>query len=249
LQDPAEDTKTSSSSEEQKTKKNYGALEPAGPSAGDDSKNDEEKQEEGAVLVITPAKNTLKQVDPETLKPHRPNQNACLWMFHLLAGISTAAAICLLITQLLPFFLVKFADIPARIGILSTALKLYISLFCILFVLTETGAPVGFIRNSALLQTYLSRGILYSFLGLICVEEAYSERVKDIVERQDEFHLSWAAIFMEVSSWLFLGTGALYMLLGLCCLKRLRDRLRQNEIDSWKKYREDLKAWNDKYGR
>jgi len=251
LQDPSEEksttTSTTASSKEQ-TKKNYGALSP--PS--DDANTEEEKLEEGVVLLNEDeaAYVKTKMVDPETLKPHKPGQNPCLWLFHWLEGVSTVAAFCLLVTQILPFFLVRFRDIPQRIGVLNMALKVYISLFCVLFIFNETEAPVPLVRRSALLKPFFSRGFLYSFLGLICVEEAYSERVKDIVSHaaSDEFHVGWAAIFMEVTSWLMLSCGVVYLLLGMCCMKGLRDRIKQNEIDAWKKYREEMKEWHKRFG-
>lgn len=187
-----------------------------------------------------------KLVDPQTLKPHTPGHNPCLWMFHLLEGVTTVVCCCLLVSQVFPFFIMRLRDI----GFLVTLLKVYISLFCLLFVLTETGAPVPLLRGSALLQPYLSRGFLYSFLGLICVEEAYSERVKDMMSNsnRDEFHISWAPLFMQVTAWLVLSCGVIYMLLGICCLKRLRDRMQQNEIDAWRKYRENLREWQQRFG-
>ena len=86
-----------------------------------------------------------------------------------------------------------------------------------------------------------------SFVGLICVEEAYSERIRDIVSRKDEFHVGWAAIFMQISSWLMLAMGVLYMLLGICCLKHLKDKMRDDEREAWRNYRRDMKQWKELY--
>lgn len=211
---------------------------------------DDGDDEEKVILVETAPSKFVKtaMVDPETLKPHVPGQNACLWLFHLLEGVSITAALCLMITQILPVVLVRPKDIAARIGVTSMALRVYIAIFCILFVCTETQAPVPVVRNSQLLQTYISRGFLYSFLGLICVEEAYSERVKGIVSHVDDsFHIAWASVFMEVSSWLMLATGALYTLLGVFCCKRVRDRMKQKEKDAWKRYKEELAAWKQRF--
>lgn len=37
--------------------------------------------------------------------------------------------------------------------------------------------------------------------------------------------------------------GVLYMLMGVCCLQGLRDKLKANEKEEWKKYREAMKNW------
>jgi hypothetical protein len=150
------------------------------------------------------------------------------------------------VTQAIPITLKTSTSYPVQITFLSLALKVYISLFCITFVLVESNLPIPFIRTSELLQAFISRGFIYSFLGLICVEEAYSERVRDIVSHgKEEFYVGWLAIFMQISSWFMLGVGTLYMLLGVFCLRGFRDRLQREEEEEWKKYREDLKKWKE----
>lgn len=228
--------------------RNYGTLTTAVSRGGGGGDADDEEK---AMLVETAPSEFVKtaMVDPESLKPHRPGQDPCLWLFHMLEGIAVTAALCLLVSQILPFLLVQQrSDITKKIGINSMALRLYISVFCVLFMGTEMGTPLSIVRNSQLLQTYASRGFLYSFLGLVCVEESYSERVRDIVAHVgDSFHIGWASVFMEVSSWLMLSTGMVYILLGVCCCKRLRDRKKQREVDAWKKYKEDMTAWKQRF--
>jgi hypothetical protein len=183
-------------------------------------------------------------------KPHMPRQNPCLWCFHLLEGFATIVSLCLLVTQVLPLFYVRFSDFAGQIDFLSLALKVYISFFCLFFIATELGLPLPPVQASPMLQNYTSRGVLYSFLGLICVQEAYSERVKDMVDHRDDayFHVGWAAIFMQITSWLMLGVGVVYILLGVCCLKRLRDRMEQDEKVTWANYRQGIAEWKTKYG-
>jgi hypothetical protein len=219
--------------EEEGTVKSYGALDPS--PGGSYTTAEELKMAELAASAAM-----LKT------RPHMPNDNPILWLFHLLQGVAVIAALCLLVTQAIPITLNTSTSYPVPITFLSLALKVYISLFCITFVLVESNLPIPFIRTSELLQAFISRGFIYSFLGLICVEEAYSERVRDIVSHgKDEFHVGWLAIFMQISSWFMLGVGAFYMLLGVFCLRGLRDRMHREEQEEWKKYREDLKKWKE----
>jgi hypothetical protein len=219
--------------EEEGPVKSYGALDPS--PGGSYTAAEELKMTESAASAAI-----LKT------RPHMPNDNPVLWLFHLLQGVAVIAALCLLVTQAIPITLKASTSYPVSITFLSLALKVYISLFCITFVLVESNLPIPFIRTSELLQAFISRGFIYSFLGLICVEEAYSERVRDIVSHgKDEFHVGWLAIFMQISSWFMLGVGALYMLLGVFCLRGLRDRMHREEQEEWKKYREDLKKWKE----
>jgi hypothetical protein len=95
----------------------------------------------------------------------------------------------------------------------------YISLFCIT-VSRESNLPVPFIRTSEL-QAFISRGFIYSFLGLICVEKHIQSRSGYCFSwrTQDEFHVGWLAIFMQISSWFMLGVGAFLHAPGVFCLK------------------------------
>ena len=201
-----------------------------------------------------------KLIDPETIKPDRPTYNACLYMFHLLEGIAITAAMALLVTQIMPFILVQIDSTQKQeqqtntmtMNLLTIALRIYVTLFCCLFIMTELGT--SFVHKTLpLLQYYSSRGFLYSFLGLICAEEAYSERIKETLSLSTNGatniqHIGWASIFMEVSSWFMLGIGIVYMLLGMCCCKRVRDHYQQKETDAWKQYKIDLQAWNRQFG-
>lgn len=195
-------------------------------------------------------------------KPHVPSQNACLWLFHCLQGIAIVASLCLVTTQILPLALTlahsEENDNPSefwtRVGITSLFLKLYISVFCILLLMVEAYDWISpclvpkFIRQSPLLQRFFSRGFLYSFLGLIGAEDAYSEQVKQAVtEGHSAVHIKWAAVFMQISSWLYLAIGILYMLLGICCLQNLRDRMKDRERQEWKRYKIAMKEWKDLY--
>ena len=55
--------------------------------------------------------------------------------------------------------------------------------------------------------------------------------------------LGGGPIFMQVSSWMMFAIGAVYMMLGTCCLRGWRDKMKQKEKDDWHQYRQDLKAW------
>jgi hypothetical protein len=178
-------------------------------------------------------------------KPHMPRQNPCLWIFHFIQFTACIASVCLVATQIIPLVFLPTNELLTRMGVLSLALKVYISVFCLLFVIVEADLPVPWIQQSPLLERFVSRGFIYSFIGLVCVEESYSERVRDIVRQKDEFRVGWAPIFMQISSWLMLGMGIVYMVFGVFCLKRFRDRLKQREVEEWRQYRKDLREWQD----
>ncbi|CAJ1941994.1 unnamed protein product [Cylindrotheca closterium] len=167
-----------------------------------------------------------------------PRKNIVLYVFHWIEAFAICCCVALMITQVFPLFFIPLDKInPGAI-----VLKIYISIFCGVFILVEYDAAVPFLKDSQILQNYLSRGFVYSFLGVSALEEAYSERVQDTVGHQkDEFHVAWLGVFMQVTAWLMFGVGLLYMVLGVCCMKRLRDKLQRDDRQKWKDFREAKK--------
>lgn len=178
--------------------------------------------------------------------PKRPNIDPCLWVFHFIEGITAISALLLCVTQLVPFLFVKAKSLNKDLGFVAIIERIYVSVFCVLVVITESRAPIPLVRDSQILQQYFSRGFLYSFIGIICLEEAYSERVKGLLSETAGFHILWAALFMEVSAWSMLAMGMLYMTLGILCMKLLRDRMAEREERVWRRYRKEMADWKER---
>lgn len=192
--------------------------------------------------AVTEGQSVITSIIKE--KPHVPSQNPCLWLFHLLQGIAALTSLMLLVSQLFPLFVHSSTATSQKTDILAAILKIYVSFICLAFMIVEAELPVPFVRTSTLLNTFWSRGFIYSFIGLVCTTEAYSERVDDLLTHSNQrFYIGWGAVFMQVSSWMMFAIGAIYMLLGMCCLRGLRDRMKQKEKEDWKQYRHDMRAW------
>lgn len=173
-----------------------------------------------------------------------PRKGVCLSLFHVLEFMGILASIGLLATQALPLFFIPMEEI----GLLQLALRMYVSMFCLSIILVEFSVPFPFIRESKILQSYFSRGFIYSFIGLIGMEESYAVTVKAltvdpgaVAHQYDALHISWAPLFILASSWLMVVSGVIYMLLGICCMKRLRDKLRKTYEKKMKRYNERKK--------
>lgn len=52
----------------------------------------------------------------------------------------------------------------------------------------------------------------------------------------DKFHVAWVPMFMQITSWIMFAVGCCYMLLGICCLWRLRDKLRDSFQERLEEY-------------
>eukprot|EP00544_Gedaniella_sp_CCMP2646_P004728 CAMPEP_0202481106 /NCGR_PEP_ID=MMETSP1361-20130828/831_1 /ASSEMBLY_ACC=CAM_ASM_000849 /TAXON_ID=210615 /ORGANISM="Staurosira complex sp., Strain CCMP2646" /LENGTH=279 /DNA_ID=CAMNT_0049108599 /DNA_START=97 /DNA_END=936 /DNA_ORIENTATION=+ len=163
-------------------------------------------------------------------RPHRP---CCLHIFIFIEIVAILASLNLLITEIIPIIIAP----PSKIGYLSLALRCYLSCFCLVFISVELEIPVPFIKDSQIFNNWISRGFLYSFVGLIGMEEAYSSRVEDLVgNANDKFHVAWVPMFMQITSWIMFAVGCCYMVLGICCLRRLRDKLRDSFHERVKEY-------------
>ncbi|KAG7365228.1 COPI associated protein [Nitzschia inconspicua] len=180
----------------------------------------------------------------KTGRPERPSRPCCLNIFFFVEACGILTCLCLLVSQTLPLVMVPLKEIEP----VDMVLKVYISLFSLLFMIVEYDLNIPFVRQSVFLQTYASRGFLYSFLGLTCLEEAYSERVNDMLAHSNEkFHVAWFALFLQVSAWSLCALGVVYFIMGLFCMKRVRDKLVKDYRERWKEYREALKEWKKEH--
>jgi hypothetical protein len=159
---------------------------------------------------------------PAQLVVKSPMKNFFLHFFHWFEALAIISCLGVLTTQLIPLIVVPLNEL----GFLQTVLRAYVSLFSVTFILVELRVTLGFLKKSHLLQTYFSRGFLYTFLGVIGMEEAYSGRIDDMVHHAStDFHVAWAPLFMQISSWLVFVIGCVYMIFGVCCLQLVRDNL------------------------
>lgn len=93
----------------------------------------------------------------------------------------------------------------------------YISIFCIIFVLVEARSPIQFLHSSVL-DAYFSRGFLYTFLGVVCLEQSVAVKYRGAALNKAVFTLGWPALFMSVSAYVIIGVGAVYMFFGVLCI-------------------------------
>jgi len=171
-----------------------------------------------------------------------PMKNCCLHFFHWFEALAIMSCLGVLTTQLIPLVIVPLKDL----GFLQTVLRIYVSLFSVAFILVELRVPWPFLKKAHLLQSYFSRGLLYTFLGVVVMEEAYSGRIDDMVHHaSSEFHVAWAPLFMQISSWFVFGIGCFYMIFGLCCLQLLRDNLHKKhkqQVEEFQRLHNEIKS-------
>ncbi len=77
-------------------------------------------------------------------------------------------------------------------------------------------------------------------MGVVAREQHVAMLANDTIHTPKQYwdEVPWASVFVEVASWVLIGVGCLYFLMGIFCLKRLRDRFRANFQEKMKQYKE-----------
>jgi hypothetical protein len=79
------------------------------------------------------------------------------------------------------------------------------------------------VRNVPTYDNWVYRGFLYSFIGLIGVVMAEANEVE---ERSLETRQMIVHLVMLGASYAMFALGVIYMLMGLCCLRDVLERMR-----------------------
>jgi hypothetical protein len=63
--------------------------------------------------------------------------------------------------------------------------------------------------------------------GVVAKEQHLAMLANGTLVVKENTKAYWAALFVQVSSWWIIGIGVLYFLMGIFCLKRMRNRFRE----------------------
>ena len=191
--------------------------------------------------------------------PRRPRGSWQLRFFWFLETAVIVACLRLLSSQVVGLFWAPLSSFD----VIDLAFRFYISFFSIAIILVELELPAGCLRphrgaytnnNNNNTKTILfplnfgSRGILYSFVGLAAYTEGDSAEILDLhyhhhLSNEERFaYVPWMALLIEFSALPLMILGFVYMLLGVCCLQPVRDRLEQQYQDHVKEYQEIILA-------
>lgn len=145
----------------------------------------------------------------------RPMRNCCHSFFIFIQIFAIIANLCMISIEIVPMYV-------GTLKRLDIILRCYFAFFCTFFILAE------FELFQSSLNNWMLRGFLYTFLGMVSKEQHVAMLANEtlIAPKQYWNDVKWPSIFVEVTSWSFMGIGCLYFLLGVFCLKALRDRFR-----------------------
>lgn len=171
-----------------------------------------------------------------------PRRNCCHGLFIIINIIAVAACLLLILSQVLPIFFVKETQ-----TILQLTLRGYLTFFCLIFIFAEMELPLPFVRSSQSLHNFISKGFNYTFVAIVAMEQAQADLVEESIKKRTNdpmgMDLSWFhALFVEIPAWVMLGVGALYMAMGILCMRPVRDRCREDYARRMEEYFETREA-------
>lgn len=188
--------------------------------AGGLDDNPDESQNDGdSDKTATSADSALQQ------SPYTSNEEVggftkgCFMFFASVTTLSIIVLACMSISQII---LLSKKHLP----FLQFSLRLYILIFCLIFLLVELDWPPQIMRNLPT-NNWLMRGWIYSFLGLVGMEEAFAVLVSDS-STSNILGSDLISIFVQLSSWGMVVIGVVYFVLGLLFMRSLKEKVRKD---------------------
>mmetsp|Transcript_4823 Transcript_4823/g.7310 ORF Transcript_4823/g.7310 Transcript_4823/m.7310 type:complete len:172 (-) Transcript_4823:70-585(-) len=135
-----------------------------------------------------------------------PRQGCFLSFFYFLNLVSVIVALLVAISLVLVLALSK------DISIVEIITRLYGIVFCFVIVFAELEWPLA-LRETLIFKLWPIRGALYIFLGLLTLEFSDFSDDNDL-----------AKVFHNIIGWIMVGIGAFYFVLGVTCMRRVREK-------------------------
>mmetsp|Transcript_34182 Transcript_34182/g.45186 ORF Transcript_34182/g.45186 Transcript_34182/m.45186 type:complete len:216 (-) Transcript_34182:96-743(-) len=182
---------------------------------GGDGKGDPNKwTEETHVNENLPSRSAENQPKGEgenrpLLTKKQVKRGCVLMMFLFINLITVLSALSVATGQVLSI-------IEGNLSFQEIGIRVYGFVFCLAIVLFEMEWTKP-IRDMIIVQNWVLRGVLYAFVGLLGLEEESEPSVSDGSNN------NYARDYIELTAYIIIGVGFLYVLMGLCCLKQVRD--------------------------
>lgn len=111
-----------------------------------------------------------------------------------------------------------------NLDIIAYVMRGYVIVLCLLIVLNEA-EWTSMIKNSSILRYWITRGLFYSFVGVVGIQQ--NDHVVE-TDRGQGGGDSPSLKFIKVVALLMVGCGCLYFVMGAMCLQIYYNRLRRD---------------------
>jgi hypothetical protein len=134
--------------------------------------------------------------------------------FVLVSTVSGIAAFSMCLGQLIG---IAFQ----QVGPIQYVLRVYVIILCLLVILNEL-EWTKYTRESKIMRIWITRGMFYSFIGVLGLEENDTSSIKNTNEQGYNFSLQ----FVKAVAWVMVSCGALYFFMGMFCMQIVYNSMR-----------------------
>ena len=179
-------------------------------------------------------KSLLQAKFQEDTNPHRS------WLNHFCLALGYVTALVALMIGVLEVSGIFFL----KMTLFEHILNVYMMLFCVLIILTETNL-FNVAKDSKILNVWAFRGLFYIFVGIMGVNAINSAVY--IQGAEMDFKRGLFKNLMVIFSTALIGIGLLYVVLGLLWVQIINDKMEAN-FQERKKRAVEIKSAASKYG-
>ena len=180
-----------------------------------------------------------------------PQRTALHRGFVMLNILSVASCGRMILAQMTPILL--RAPVSSA---LEVVLRIYISIYCLIFVVAELELriPIVWKRSDGFLRSFLPRGLSFTFIALVGdAEGMFDEKMEDIKRvRQSPESLPGPGLFLallvQLSSWMLLVAGIIYILLGVWCCPNMQKKRDECRVKYRAEVNKFLQRMRDEHG-
>ena len=159
--------------------------------------------------------------------------------FDMVRYMAILASCMMLLMQIIPIVILDEGEITG----LQYFVRIYLIVICVSFVLVESRIPLLRRRAFPAHNNWMLRGFMYTFIGVIGMEQDVAIKVEDIASGTSnilgpDYGTLFASLSIAITTWIMVGVGILYMILGMMCLQRWYEKLdeeHRNKVSEWKR--------------
>mmetsp|Transcript_2130 Transcript_2130/g.3662 ORF Transcript_2130/g.3662 Transcript_2130/m.3662 type:complete len:360 (+) Transcript_2130:83-1162(+) len=189
-----------------------------------------------------------KKKKKQTTTSDKPKKTIPHFLFDTVRYLAIIASVAMLILQFIPIILLndkQHNNNNNNITGLQYFVRIYLLLFCTSFILLESRIPLLRKCSFPAHENWILRGFMYTFIGIIGMEQDVAIKVEDIATATGtanilgpDYGTLLASLLIGITTWIMVGVGVLYMVLGGMCLQQWYERLEkeyQNKVGEWKR--------------
>mmetsp|Transcript_28615 Transcript_28615/g.44224 ORF Transcript_28615/g.44224 Transcript_28615/m.44224 type:complete len:346 (+) Transcript_28615:65-1102(+) len=170
---------------------------------------------------------------------HGPQKTIPHFLFDIVRYLAIFASGAMLFMQILPIAVLDKDEITG----LQYFVRVYLIIFCASFILLESRIPLLRRLSFPAHDNWILRGFMYTFIGIIGMEQDVAIKVEDIASGTanilgPDYGTLFASLSIAITTWIMVGVGVLYMILGTMCLQKWYERLEkeyQDKVGEWKR--------------